>query len=207
MKTEMKYDEFEKLLLNKAFSELNPEESAKVLELVSKDEYENMRNLLTEVVSELKSDAQTCNHPPEGSATIWKKFNTDKKLNSKKISIPVFFSFKIPAWIVSSAAAVLLIGVFILRPSVNISFQEAEKANRVLASFNIKNDTVIIEKEIGKNNTFSMSTPLPAPEPAGTGSQPVYITPPGVVQTYSTSKAGTNASELGEKSSLTVSIP
>lgn len=208
MKTEMKYEEFEKLLMSKAFNELDRQEHDAVIAFVCREEYESMRLLLTGVMTEIKSDAASAPLPAGGSDEVWEKFTIGQSKHIRTTKPRNWLTFKIPLWAASLAASVLLAAVILFRQPLEVNIQKASGPNKIIASFNIKNnDTVWTEKTIYIPKYMAGSEPLPDREPAGTGPQPVYIPSPGIVQDYNTSKAGTNASELGVKTTLTVSIP
>ena len=208
MNRENEYETFEYLVKTKNFEQLTEEERFLALQWVDAEMYENMHNLLH--IMKVDEDSLQQEASRGNSYEIWAEAQS-RNLLKQNANAPIRRQkMVIPVWQAASLALLFGMGAWMFKPSVEVSFSPATKANRVSAVFPESKDTLIIQKLVRikeENEALNYSNNQNSSSPSSNAGSSVYIPDPGLVAIITNSKAGTNVSELSERKFITVQIP
>ena len=147
------------LLEQKSFEELTQEEKSFVLTHLSEAEYRRQHQLLTEVKTDLKEEAQSLKANDQIRINAIEALRVKNQVK-KSGGLVLWFNYKIPLW--SAVAALLLVFILTTPLLINTEIKDG-KPNEQLAM----QDTVYIEKII--KDTVEIK------KPADTITKTVYV--------------------------------
>lgn len=126
------------LIEQKAFEALSESEKSFVLEHLSEEEYCERYQLISEVKSELKTEAKGLKTNDHIRTTVLEALRSKQQKQKTRI-IPMLFNYKIPLW--ASVAAIFLVFILITPFILNTDIEKATSREQLAMR-----DTVYVEK-------------------------------------------------------------
>lgn len=195
------FEEFENLLRNKEFGQLDDNERMIVNQFVgSSSEYNSMRRIMHES-SFLAEDIRNSEAPVGGADQVWARFEAQNNSTAGKR----FFSRKISvSWAAGLAAALVVSWLIRFPGSYKVADPVMMQMNRPVLVQAERSDTVIKEVPV-----YIQSEPVyivEKPSNSLPSGGMVYMQPVKSVSEQKEQRQGTNATEMGDLAKLTVAV-
>lgn len=201
MKRDNLFEEFENLLMNKEFRQLDDNERDLVNQFIgSSSEYNAMRLLMLESHF-MTEESRKCRAPVGGADKVWSRFEAQKKSSPRT----ALFNRKVSVSWVTALAAALIISWIIRFPY----FREGADAvvlqvNKPVLVSAVTSDTII--KEVPVYIQCEPETAVEKSSVSAPSGGMVYMQPVQSVSDPKNQRQGTNANELGDLAKLTVTL-
>lgn len=196
------YETFEKLLSEKKFEELDDAELHLVLEFVpDRDSYRRMQQVLI-ATKGLLNESNDTPPPVDGASDVWQRYQTSiitpkKPFHKRNVSI----------WWPSGIAAALILSLWIRVPSDSLNAESVFQSIDFEIPVLVKQTDTVIEKvpvyiQVASNDIRAHNAVHQEPQ----GSN-VFVPTIASVNEFISRRQGTNMSEMGDLSKLSVSLP